>query len=308
MLAYKLRRPAGDADKWRSLQGRLNPTNYRPQRDPGVESFMVRDPGRPAYEVLRQSRALSYLRLDPEEQFLWGLMDGSRAVKDLIIAHFTQFGVLAFGRIGGSVSYLQQRWFLSDRPANALGTVARRLSAQRPLALWQRTTSYLLGRIFVLRGVDGFVGRVYRGGGRLLYSPPFLVLYVLVAAVGGILFFRQLAGGQFNVLEADGSRAKGAGMLFLLNYVAVFVHEMAHALTCRHYGAKVNGAGFLLFLGLPAFFVDTTDIGTKPRRARLAVSWAGPYSGLILAGAISSLHSNASSPGSGSGPSPSPRR
>ncbi|KRT75423.1 MAG: cyclic nucleotide-binding protein, partial [Armatimonadetes bacterium CSP1-3] len=77
--------------------------------------------------------------------------------------------------------------------------------------------------------------------------------------------------------------------LFLLQYAAVAVHEGAHGLACRHFGARVNGAGFLLYMGMPAFFVDTTDIWTKPIRARLATSWAGPYSGLILAGLISIL-------------------
>ena len=289
VLAHKIRRPADGGDIWRRLHDRVNPANYRPVRDPGVESFTVADPGRPPYEVIKQSQALSYLRLNHEEQFLWGLMDGSRAVKDLIIAHFTHFGTLAFARVGSFVSYLHQRWFLADKPANMFAAVSRRLSARKPLVVWQRAISYLLGRVFVIRGIDGLVDRLYRAGARLLYAPPVLVLYVVVAVVGGVLFFRQTISGQFDLLTAGGSRARGAGMLFLLNYVAIFVHEMAHALTSRHYGAKVNGAGFLLFFGLPAFFVDTTDIWTKPRRARLAVSWAGPYSGLILAGAISLL-------------------
>lgn len=288
-VARKTPRPSDAASIWSRLQERLNPANFRPERDPGVEAFTVQDPGRPPYEVLRQGRVLSYLRLNPEEQFLWGLMDGSRAVKDLIIAHFTQFGTLAFGRVGAFVSYLQQRWFLTDRPANLFGGIARQLSARRPMVLWQQAMSYVFGRVFVIRGIDRFVDALYRGGARWLYAPPMLILYVLVAFAGGALFFHQVASGQFSLLEAEGSRAKGAGLLFLLNYVAIFVHEMAHALTCRHYGAKVNGAGFLLFFGLPAFFVDTTDIWTRPRRARLAVSWAGPYSGLILAGAISLL-------------------
>ena len=57
---------------------------------------------------------------------------------------------------------------------------------------------------------------------------------------------------------------------------AIAVHEGAHALTCRHHGARVNGAGFLFYMGMPAFFADTTDIWTKPLRARLSTSWAGP--------------------------------
>lgn len=288
-LTRKLARPSEGEGIWRHLQERLNPANYRPLRDSAVESFAVTDPHRPSYVVLKHPEALTYLRLSDEEEFLWNLMDGSRNLKDLIITHFTQFGTLAFGRIGSLVSYLRLRSFLHDKPMDVLGYVLHRVSARRPLLMWQRAVSYLLGRVFILRGIDPLVDKLYRGGGWILYSRPMLVLYVLVAVIGGALFFQHAAGGRFNVLEAGGSRAKGLGLLFILNYVAIFVHEMAHALTCRHYGAKVNGGGFLLFFGLPAFFVDTTDIWTKPRRARLATSWAGPYSGLILAGAISLL-------------------
>jgi len=288
-LTRKLGRPSDGEGIWRHLRERLNPANYRAHRDPVAESFTVADPGRPRYVVLKHPHALVYLRLNDEEEFLWNQMDGSRAVKDLIIAHFTKFGTLAFGRIGAFVSYLRFRSFLRDKPGDVLGYLLQRLSARRPLVMWQRAISYLLGRVFVIRGIDPVIDRVYRGGGWILYTRPMLALYALVAVIGGMLFFRQVAGGQFNVLEAGGSRAKGLGLLFILNYLAIFVHEMAHALTCRHYGAKVNGGGVLLFFGLPAFFMDTTDIWTKPRRARLMTSWAGPYSGLILAGACSLL-------------------
>src|SRR5204862_48702 len=80
------------------------------------------------------------------------------------------------------------------------------------------------------------------------------------------------------------SYTKGLGLLFLLNYVTITVHEASHALTCKHYGAHVNGAGVMLYYGVPAYFVDTTDVWTKPAHARIATSWAGPYSGVILAG------------------------
>ena len=48
-------------------------------------------------------------------------------------------------------------------------------------------------------------------------------------------------------------------------------------------------AGFLFYLGMPSFFVDTTDIWMEPRKPRLLVSWAGPYSGFFLAGLASLL-------------------
>jgi putative peptide zinc metalloprotease protein len=41
----------------------------------------------------------------------------------------------------------------------------------------------------------------------------------------------------------------------------------------------------MLYFGMPAAFVETTDIWLEPRRRRLAVTWSGPFTGLILGGA-----------------------
>ncbi len=52
----------------------------------------------------------------------------------------------------------------------------------------------------------------------------------------------------------------------------------------------MSGAGgFLLYMGMPAAFVDTTDIWMEPRRPRIIVSWAGPHSGFFLGGLASLL-------------------
>jgi putative peptide zinc metalloprotease protein len=42
-------------------------------------------------------------------------------------------------------------------------------------------------------------------------------------------------------------------------------------------------------MGMPAAFVDTTDIWMEPRRPRIVVSWAGPHSGFFLGGVASLL-------------------
>jgi putative peptide zinc metalloprotease protein len=102
--------------------------------------------------------------------------------------------------------------------------------------------------------------------------------------VGGWFFVQQLLSRRYGLFQAGGSYTEGLVLLVVLNYVCVTVHEGAHALTCKHYGARVNGAGIMLYYGLPAYFIDTTDVWTKSRGARIATTWAGPYSGVILAG------------------------
>ncbi|HEV8339939.1 MAG TPA: cyclic nucleotide-binding domain-containing protein [bacterium] len=274
---------------WGALRDRLNPSHYRPKRDPEVEVHAVDDRRRPPYFVLKHPHYDSYARLSADEEFLWRQMEGARTVKDLILAYFTEFGSLAIGRVAGLVTHLRNTFFLEEKPRNLFVLIGSRLPRPRLTRFMRAFVATLTGKLFQVRGVDRWVDRIHRYGGFLLYTRPAQALSLLLVVVGGVLFVQQVRSGQFSALQAGPTSAKGIALMFGLNYVAIFIHELAHALTCRHYGAKVNGAGFLLYLGIPAFFVDTTDIWTKSLRARLATTWAGPYSGLILAGLISVL-------------------
>ena len=68
----------------------------------------------------------------------------------------------------------------------------------------------------------------------------------------------------------------------MANLFVIGVHELAHGLATKHFGRELNRGGFLIYWGFPAFFVDTRDTWLSPRLHRVAVSWAGPHSGLLL--------------------------
>ena len=46
---------------------------------------------------------------------------------------------------------------------------------------------------------------------------------------------------------------------WLLATVLMCIHEVAHGLTCKHYGGHVRAMGFALIYLSPAFFTDTTE-------------------------------------------------
>ena len=62
-------------------------------------------------------------------------------------------------------------------------------------------------------------------------------------------------------------RCRFAGAALVLAGVLIIsltVHEASHALTCKHYGARVNSAGLMLYFGLPTAFVDTAVVNGMP--------------------------------------------
>jgi CRP-like cAMP-binding protein/Zn-dependent protease len=276
--------PAPPKGVWDALREHLNPALYRPVRSPVVTAVPLTSRRGQEYYILANRGYSKYLQLAPDDYYLWTLMDGTRSIKDLIFEYFTKFGSLAFDRVAQLVLRLRLDHMLADPALNVFASVRRvlgRMHRSFPRALWQVITGQ---RNFQIRRIDGLIDGLHRNGGWLLYSTPIQILYVGVCLVGGWFFLQHLASGRYDLFQAGGSYTKGLFLLVVLNYASITVHETAHALTCKHYGAHVNGAGIMLFYGLPAYFVDTTDVWTKPAYARIATSWAGPYSGVILAG------------------------
>lgn len=275
---------------WDVLRERINPASYRPVQSPETGAVPLTSRQGDPYYILTNPPRYTYLRLGPDDHHVWALMDGTRSVKDLVVEYFTRFGALAFGRVGQLVMHLKLSRMLVDPPMNLFAAVRRAVARDGwqyvPQVFWEIMTGR---RKLTIRKVDGVIEWLYRHGGWILYTRPLQVVYLALSGIGGWLFAQHITSGQFNLFQAGGSYARGLLLLYVLNYASIAVHELAHALTCKHYGARINGAGALLYFGLPAYYVDTTDIWTKPARARIATSWAGPYSGLILAGLSSIL-------------------
>lgn len=68
-----------------------------------------------------------------------------------------------------------------------------------------------------------------------------------------------------------------------ITFVLAGIHETAHGVTCRHFGAPVRSMGFALIYLTPAFFTDTTQgVVRCPPWERVLISIAGVWSELYL--------------------------
>jgi len=113
-----------------------------------------------------------------------------------------------------------------------------------------------------------------------------------VLALAGLLILLALACAlvQFENLAAAVPQLRAAGTSQVLMTIAVslivskIIHELAHALTARHFGVRCESMGVLLLIFTPCLYCDVSDAWLlASRRARIAISAAGIFAELVLA-------------------------
>ncbi|MFY9614540.1 MAG: FHA domain-containing protein [Candidatus Dormiibacterota bacterium] len=238
-------------------------------------------PGRLRY-VLRSSRNGQYLQLTDRDVFLWNLMDGEHSVRDLLLAYSAEYGQLALTRIQQLVDQLAGAGLV--RGVGADEELTERSRARR---IFDRVVTILSRAELAISGIDGVLQKVYRLGGWVFFTAPGLVLIWGLGILGIVLFV--LALGQQQPLDVGSAGVLGIILAILGYSLALMLHELAHALAVKSYGRKVPRGGFMMMLGMPYAFVDTTDMWFEGRRARIVVTLAGPVVTLTVASAFSAV-------------------
>lgn len=290
--------PQSSAGVWQATTQAGDYTRRRPARRLGWALKPLQTAGGEDYYVLKNTRSGKYLRLNAGQVFLWNLMDGQHTVRDLAVAYYMEYKSLATKGIIDLLGRLEAHGFLVEERADLFGNTAQALGQNRWARLrdWLRRT--FMQKTFSIQGIDNLISRLYKAGVFLIFSKPAQLLILLITLSGMAAFGYHAWMGNFSLMHGgSGGLVSGLAGLYLAQFAAIFLHESAHAFTCKHFGRQVRRAGFMIYLGMPAFFVDTSDIWMEPRRPRMLVSWAGPYCGFFLAGLSSLLIFAIPSPG-----------
>lgn len=263
-------------------------TTYHPQRIPGYALKKLTDARGETYWILKNLRTDAYVRLTEEQVFLWEQMDGDASVQDIALAYMLEYGKLAIVSLLTLLDQLQSKGFIEPL-VDIYGATDQSIARRRKTALWRVALARFINTEFSLGEIDNLITRTYQRGGSLVFNP--IVQWIMLAVIfaGGTAFL----GLMFGLVERDVAVFAGTGAiigvisLYVLQFVTLMIHEWSHAVTTKHYGREVRRGGFLIYMGMPAAFVDTTDIWMEPRRPRIIVSWAGPHSGFFLGGLAS---------------------
>jgi putative peptide zinc metalloprotease protein len=271
---------------WESVEKGMNPIQRKPHAAPEVIVREIND-RQGAYYVLKNNRTKTYMRLSPEEQRLFLRMDGETGLEELIFEHFVATNNFAPKLVANLVEQLYQHNMLTETPI----AVWRQLNQIVQTRSWAYRLS-APARIFLTKklsisGLDRFITWFYRKIGWSFFSRPVKFIFVIISVLGVVAFGQLASDPRYAFLEDE--IVTGLALLWLAAILPLVIHELGHALTVKHFGREVPRGGLMLFFGMPAAFVETTDIWLESKRARLTVTWNGPYTGLILGGAASIL-------------------
>ncbi len=246
-----------------------------PRQAPGIEVHERRTAEGDIITVLKDPARAVYFSLSAGGKRLWDRLDGEHSMRDLALDYFTFCRVFAPDRVAQVVA---------DLVAAGFAQVPRLTPDLASLAMDGRGAGRKSAKEIVIDGLDPWLSRLYRGGIRYFYTPLGQAALLLLSVVGFASFWLH---NPLMWPEARHCLRDWKLWLFLAvaSVASVVFHELAHAFTVKAFGREVRRMGVTWRWLIPTAFVDTSDIWLAARWPRIAVSLAGPYSQLVLAGA-----------------------
>ena len=243
------------------------------------------------YWVIKDPVALTYFHLRDEEHAILKMLNGQTNLTE-IKRHFEQtFAPLqiTFEQIQAFLARLHECGLLLAEPSGQGEQLLLRRRRRRRKELFQSLTSVLAIRLYSIDAEP--VLRWLYPKCRWMFSAHCLAgsLLVLFAAV-------TLMAVQVDTLKAKLPdfytffNAHNIIWLAVALALAKVLHELAHALTCKHFGGECHELGIMLLVFTPCLYCNVSDSWMlSKKRQRIAIAGAGIYVEIILAAVFSFL-------------------
>jgi putative peptide zinc metalloprotease protein len=228
--------------------------------------------------VIRHLESDKYLFLNEEEYFLWQKMDGMHTLRDVATAYFLKFGSFDFRKIQRFLERARQDKLIviteTDLVRRSLADTAL------PSTWFGKFVERVRSIDWRMSNVDKRITAIYKRIGFMFSWPAYLTFTGVFVAGCVCLAEHYIRSGATVPWKL---RLLLLPVLLLMIAGTIVLHELAHALTCKHFGREVKAFGFTFLNRLvPIVYADVTDIWMSTRKARISVSFAGPASGLVI--------------------------
>jgi len=266
--------------------GEMITEDYSPQACEGWALKQLPDEDESVFYILKGLDNQGYLRLTERDVFIWKMMDGKHTLRDILVAYFQSYRAIGTDRLVDLLHELNEKGFLKSiaprGQSKPRGVIASGLYYLR------RVFGAFYQKQFSIHGADEWITRIYTHFGWFFYTRIGQLILAAIALSGLAAFaFLRLSGDQ-SMFVVNDSAVMGIIVLAIASVISIFFHQVAHALTVKAYNRQVPRVGFKIYFGMPAFFVDTSDIWMEAKSPRIHASLAGPYGNLVI-GSIASL-------------------
>jgi putative peptide zinc metalloprotease protein len=242
--------------------------------------------GRQRYWLVKDPVALTYFHLCEEEHAIWQMLDGRTSLAEIKRRFEEEFAPLqtTLEHLQAFLGRLHESGLLlAEAPGQGRQLWERHVRRRR--RIWMESCANVLSIRFHGLDPERFLSWLYPYC-RWLFAWWFL-LGCLVLIVSAAI----LAAVQFHDLQAklpdlrEFFHARNLTWLAVALMLAKVLHELAHALTCKHFGGECHEIGVLLLVFTPCLYCNVSDAWLLPGKwQRMAVSAAGIGVEVLLAG------------------------
>jgi len=274
------------------LEKKLGSLRVIPEKTEGIEVFEETILSGEKKYTLCNPRNTNYINLNENSFYLWSLINGKRSVGGLFSEVVDRYGAADIRGIRETLVMLSRGGFFKSGLVSLDELVIEHFEKNTYKHRLKKVFGWLVHGRFELRKLDRFFKWASRFIFRPFYTPVGFTVSALFALTGLVLFFYffHITKESLFILSEVSQNIPFSVIdtiiIYLIFFLSMLIHESAHGAAVKHYGRRVISAGFLIYYGLPIFFVDTTDILMKDRGVRIKVSFAGPFANGVLAGVL----------------------
>jgi len=237
------------------------------------------------YWGLKDPVSLRYFQFQEEEYYILRRLDGATSAAEIIAGfeqRFTPQKLEAQELSAFTASLHEQGLVIANATGQAEPLLERR-SKQRRQDWLERAAGILAMRF---KGVDpdAFLNWLYPHVSWMFTRVVFAAMLLLIASA------LLMAGTQFEVLRSrlpalqDFFTPQNILLLGVTLACVKVLHEMGHALLCKHFGGECHEFGAMLLVFTPCLYVNVTDAWMiRSKWARAAIGAGGIYVELVLA-------------------------
>lgn len=233
------------------------------------------DDGLPARCVIRDPVTDKTLAFDAAGAFVVQRLDGKANIQEIYFEYVDRVGLISPKRMALIFEKMESAGLLegfreSDRENR-----------------FRRILRKLMSLDFAIPRSDALVSALYPWF-RFLINPVALIVLIGIG-VSGLLLVGEHFSRYVHLAHHLGAYSiQHPGKLALLYVLVLFclvIHEMAHAVVCKHYGGRIDRMGIMFYLAFIIFYCDVSASWQfLEKRKRILVALGGPVASFAILG------------------------